>query len=221
MQDCVKYVDMTGAKTQTTILIIEDDVTMSENIALILEMEGFGVRVASDGPTGLAMIRQKKPHLILCDILMSGMDGYSVIEVVKKNPFYAKIPFLFISALNERDHVRKGMSNGADDYLTKPFSTEELLAAINARLQRLAVFDETPLMGPAGTTEEQRVRLGQVTRREKEVLLLVGKGLSSKEIAQTLFISKKTVDVHRDRLMKKLGATNAVSLASWAGTLND
>jgi len=60
-----------------------------------------------------------------------------------------------------------------------------------------------------------------VTRREKEVLLLVGKGLSSKEIAQTLFISKKTVDVHRDRLMKKLGATNAASLASWVKSLND
>jgi len=207
---------MNGAKTKTTILIIEDDVTVSENIALILEMEGFGVQVASDGPTGLAMIRRKRPHLILCDILMPEMDGYSVIESIKKNPFYAKIPFLFISALNERDHVRKGMSNGADDYLSKPFSTEELLAAINARLQRLAVFDETPRIEPASNTEERKARLDQVTRREKEVLLLVGQGLSSKEIAQTLFISKKTVDVHRDRLMKKLGATNAVSLASWA-----
>lgn len=207
---------MTGSKTKTTILIIEDDVTVSENIALILEMEGFSVRVAPDGLTGLAMIRRKRPHLILCDILMPGMDGYSVIESIKQNPFYAKIPFLFISALNERGQVRKGMSNGADDYLTKPFSTEELLAAINARLERFAVFDATSLNGPAGVTEEQRARLSQITRREREVLLLVGKGLSSKDIAHTLFISKKTVDVHRDRLMKKLGAANAVSLASWA-----
>ncbi len=207
---------MSGSKAKASLLIIEDDADLRANMALILKMEGFKVKVAKDGPAGLAMIRRVKPDLILCDILMPGLDGYSVMETVKHDPFLAKIPFLFVSALNDRGQVRNGMILGADDYLTKPFSADELLAAIKARLQRFAALYPAPVAAAKESAVEQGDRLGRLTRREREILLLVGGGLSSKEIARTLFISKKTVDVHRSRLMKKLGAANAVSLVSWA-----
>lgn len=203
-------------KAQRTLLIIEDDPLLSGNMALILEMEGFEVRVAADGPTGLEMIRKKQPDLILCDILMPGMDGFTFHEAVRNLPHLARIPFVFVSALDDRSHVRQGMLAGADDYLTKPFTAEELLATVAARLQRFETLRQQP-RARGRLTAEQTARLAQITPREREILLLVAKGITSREIAAILFISSKTVDVHRARLMSKLGAANAASLAFWAG----
>ena len=205
---------MTEPRTKNSILIIEDDSQLGSNMALILRMEGFEVRVAADGFSGLTLIRKKRPDLILCDILMPGMDGYAFHEAVHSLPHLARIPFLFVSALNEPAQVRKGMLAGADDYLTKPFSAEDLLAAVSARLQRFATLRSTPKA--RGATTEQVARLRQITRREREILLLVARGGTSREIAEGLFISTKTIEVHRARLMKKLGAANAASLAFWA-----
>jgi DNA-binding NarL/FixJ family response regulator len=205
---------MTGSKTKNSILIIEDDSQLGSNMALILRMEGFEVRVATDGFSGLTMIRKKRPDLILCDILMPGMDGYALHEAINNLPHLVRIPFLFVSALNEPAQVRKGMLAGADDYLTKPFSAEDLLAAVAARLQRFATLHPAPK--GRGATAEQAARLRQITQREREILLLVARGGTSREIAEGLFISTKTVEVHRARLMRKLGAANAASLAFWA-----
>jgi len=185
-------------------------------MACILNMEGFDVRVAADGLSGLAMIRKKQPDLILCDILMPRMDGYAFHEALRNLPHLAKIPFIYVSALNEHAQVRKGMLAGADDYLTKPFSAEELLAAVGARLNRFETIRPAS-RARVKATAEQTARLRQITPREREILLLVAKGLTSREIGDTLFISYKTVEVHRARLMKKLGAANAVSLSYWAG----
>jgi DNA-binding NarL/FixJ family response regulator len=209
---------MTEHKTKISLLIVEDDIRLSSNMALILEMEGFAVRVAADGPTGLAMIRKKEPDLILCDILMPKMDGFSFREAVISLPNLAHVPFIFVSALDGPAQIRQGMLAGADDYLTKPFSAGELLAAVTARLKR---FDTIRTVqkprGMSNASSEELARLRQITPREREILLLVAKGFTSKEIATTLFISQKTVEVHRTRLMRKLKAANAVSLAYWAG----
>jgi DNA-binding NarL/FixJ family response regulator len=205
---------MTGARGKCSILIIEDDSQLGRNMALMLKMEGFEVRVAADGFAGLTLIRKKRPDLILCDILMPGMDGYAFHDAVHSLPHLNKIPFLFVSALNEPDQVRKGMLAGADDYLTKPFTAQSLLAAVNIRLHRFATLRPTPK--GQGATAEQAARLRQITQREREILLLVAQGSTSREIAEGLFISRKTVDVHRARLMRKLGAANAASLAFWA-----
>lgn len=207
---------MTGATTKPSLLIVEDDTQLANNMALILKMEGFDVRVASDGLAGLAMLRHKRPDLILCDILMPEMDGYAFRETVQNMPLTAKIPFVFLSALTEPEEVRKGMLAGADDYLPKPCSAEDLVAAVNARLKRFNVIRQ-PHKKRARVTAEQRRRLLQVTPREREILLLVAQGATSKQIAQQLFISFKTVEVHRLHLMRKLGVANAAALSFWAG----
>ncbi len=201
---------------EKNILIIEDDDFLRANTALILSLEGYRVTMASDGATGLAMIRKKRPDVILCDILLPKMNGFEVLEAIKSDPFLARIPFLFISALNERQQIRQGMEVGADDYLGKPYSREDLLAAVAARLNRFAA------MGPIGSQDgvdamaDSAKRLHQITRREREVLILVASGFTSKEIAVTLKISYRTVEVHRYKLMKKLGVTNATGLVHWA-----
>jgi len=210
---------MSKSSGKGSILIIEDDDQLSANMALILTMEGYQVRVAGDGATGLTMMTRKKPDIILCDILLPEMDGYEVFKRIKSNPLLAKIPFLFISALNERHQIRCGMMHGADDYLGKPFSSEELLAAVTTRLEQFAAMFPAHPGKPLGAAADHEAQLARLTRREREILLLVADGLTSREIASTLYISHRTVEVHRAKLMNKLDAANAIALASWAEVL--
>jgi len=203
------------ANKQFSLLIVEDEPSLRNNMELILKLEGYNVRTVADGLSALSLIRNKRPDLILCDILMPGMDGYAFHEAVKGFTHLASIPFLFVSALNSPEQVRRGMNVGADDYLTKPFTIEELLAAISARLRRFISL-RTVTKSRGGPTEEEMRKLQSITPREREILLLVAKGKSSRRIGELLFISPRTVDVHRNRLLRKLGAANAASLAHWA-----
>lgn len=197
-----------------SILIIEDDPSICCNMELILQMEGYDVRTACDGESGIAKVHEKRPDLILCDIMMPEMDGHMLLEVLKREGIHADILFIFVTALGERADVRRGMSAGADDYLTKPFTAEELLAAVTGRLHRL----ETIRLHSAKSAfqEEYSILRQQVSAREMEVLILVGHGATSKEIAGSLGISLRTVEVHRSNLMRKLEAANAAMLARWA-----
>ena len=205
----------------TSILVIEDETSYRTSIELILQMEGYDVRTAESGLSGVAMIREKRPDLILCDIMMPGMDGHSVLEIIKGDSAIDDIPFIFVTAMGGRVDVRRGMYEGADDYLSKPFTPEELISTIVGRLQRIQVFhqhDETP------DAQEKTIILNkQTSKREREVLVLVGDGRTSREIAERLGIRINTVEVHRANLMRKLEAVNSASLAQWAaiaGTLS-
>jgi DNA-binding NarL/FixJ family response regulator len=180
----------------------------------ILQMEGFVVRTASDGVAGLALIIQNKPDLILCDIMMPGMDGHSVLEVLKGEYAFANVPFIFVTAMGERADMRRGMSAGADDYLSKPFSAEELIAAVTGRIRRHEMIHLQH--GSAAFQEEENILRTKITRREREILLMVGQGITSREIACKLGVALKTVEVHRANLMNKLDASNAATLARWA-----
>lgn len=197
-----------------SIVIIEDDPAYVSMMDVILRMEGFDVCSASDGRSGLAMIREKRPDLILCDIMMPDMDGHSVLNVLKGEEALADIPFIFVTAMGDRSDVRRGMSEGADDYLPKPFSADELLAAVAGRIRRHEAIHNH--RNNSVFREERNILCQKITRREREVLLMVGQGTTSKEIADCLGVSLKTVEVHRANLMKKLDAGNAASLARWA-----
>jgi len=123
-----------------TILLIEDDADMRDNTAEILELANYRVLKAENGRRGVELARQEKPDLVLCDIMMPELDGYSVLHLLGKDPATAELPFIFLSAKTERGDVRKGMELGADDYLTKPFEESELLNAIEGRLRRSELF---------------------------------------------------------------------------------
>lgn len=118
------------------ILLIEDNEAVRENTAEILELAGYEVVTASDGKKGIEELRKATPDLIICDIMMPGLDGYGVLHILMKDPNTAHIPFIFLTAKAERSDMRKGMNLGADDYLTKPFDDIELLDAVEARLSR-------------------------------------------------------------------------------------
>ncbi|MBD2439473.1 hybrid sensor histidine kinase/response regulator [Nostoc sp. FACHB-110] len=123
-----------------TILIIEDEPQVRENIQEILELSDFETLTASNGKIGLEIAQAKLPDLIICDIMMPELDGYSVLSALRQNETTVNIPLIFVTAKAERTDFRQGMDFGADDYLTKPFTPEELLNAIAGRLKKQAVI---------------------------------------------------------------------------------
>ncbi len=123
-----------------TILLIEDNKDIRENIAEILELASYRVISAPNGKVGVELAAKEIPDLILCDIMMPELDGYGVLYMLSKKPETSGIPFIFLTAKTEKTDIRKGMSMGADDYLTKPFEEMELLNAIEVRLKKSESF---------------------------------------------------------------------------------
>ncbi|MFH1194852.1 MAG: response regulator [bacterium] len=121
---------------QKKILIIEDEKQLSRNISLLLKEENFDVAIANNGQDGLELAKSYNPDLIICDIMMPQMDGYSVLAELNKDKKIKAIPFIFLTAKVESRDFRKGMELGADDYLFKPFQNDELIRAINTRLNK-------------------------------------------------------------------------------------
>lgn len=118
------------------ILVIDDNEDVRENIAELLLLADYKVIAASDGQSGAALAIEENPDLVICDIMMPILDGYGTIHLLQKNPKTKHIPFIFLSAKGEKNDLRKGMELGADDYLTKPFTSNELLNAIEGRFKR-------------------------------------------------------------------------------------
>lgn len=118
------------------ILIIEDNLDVRENLNELLTLSGYQTIIASDGKEGVQAALEGGPDLILCDIMMPELDGYGVLRILSKNPVSASIPFIFLTAKTEMSDMRKGMTLGADDYITKPFDDVELLDTIELRLHK-------------------------------------------------------------------------------------
>lgn len=121
------------------ILVIEDAHLLRNDILETLTLEGFEVIGAENGRTGLQLAREHRPDLIVCDIMMPELDGYGVLEALRKDPTLAMTPFIFMTAKTDKTDIRLGMGLGADDYLTKPFLTIDLLNTIHARLGKRAL----------------------------------------------------------------------------------
>jgi CRP-like cAMP-binding protein len=123
-------------KQKQKILVIEDNLEVRENLEEILVLSGYEVHLAEDGTVGVDAAQQIQPDLILCDVMMPKLDGFGVLNILSKRPDTAAIPFVFLTAKTERVDFRRGMNLGADDYITKPFFKDELLAVIETRLKK-------------------------------------------------------------------------------------
>src|SRR5688572_20091493 len=130
------------------ILLIEDNLEVRENTEEILTLANYEVITAANGKIGVELAQQQKPDLIICDIMMPELDGYGVLHILSKKDETARIPFIFLTAKTEKTDIRKGMTLGADDYLTKPFDDTDLLNAIEVRLRKSEmqkkVYESTP-----------------------------------------------------------------------------
>ena len=141
-----------------TILIIEDDTVLRETTAEILELENYKVVTAPNGKRGAEQARIMLPDLILCDIMMPEMDGYDLLKLLSQEEQTKRIPFIFMSAKTEMKDVRKGMDLGADDYITKPFTEEELTSAIESRIAKAAILHEEHNKNQTDTADEEELK---------------------------------------------------------------
>jgi len=182
------------AEAHKKILCIEDDRETAALIAEELVDRGYEVILAHDGGEGLAAILKVMPDLVLSDISMPVMSGFELLErLATLAPRFAKMPFVFLTALTDRDNELKGRQLGADDYVTKPIDFDVLATIIAARLAGVARTGLWP-------------KLIELNDREVEALTWVARGKTSMEIAQILGLTKRTVDFHIDNARAKLGA---------------
>jgi DNA-binding response OmpR family regulator len=188
------------------ILCIEDDRETAALIAEELADRGYDVQLAYDGREGFAAILRSMPDLVLSDISMPVMSGFELLDrLTALAPRFSNMPFVFLTALTDRENELKGRQLGADDYVTKPIDFDMLDTIISARLAGVARLDLWP----------KRVDLND---REVETLTWAARGKTSAEIARILGLSKRTVDFHIDNARTKLGAATRVEAAIKAAT---
>ena len=120
-------------KKRTFIMVVDDEQTVLKLLSRILEPEGYDVVVAADGRSALALLEKEEPGLILLDIMMPGLNGFQVLDLIRQ---HSNIPVIMLTARGEVTTLRDALSLGADDYVRKPFGREELLARIRAKLRR-------------------------------------------------------------------------------------
>jgi DNA-binding NarL/FixJ family response regulator len=183
---------------------------MRANLEEILQMEGFRPLLAAEGRAGIALAKQELPDLILCDVLMPELNGHGVLELLRQDAATARIPFVFLTAMGESSDVRAGMNLGADDYLIKPVKIDDLLATIEARLERAQQQSGFAANFSSAVPLE---KLG-LSAREAEILLWVAQGKTNFEAGMILNISAATVKKHLENIYKKLGVEgrNAATL---------
>ena len=151
------------------ILIIEDDADLLDNIVSLLNDEGYIGLPAKDGDTGIKTAEELAPDLILCDIMMDGIDGYDVLKHVSKNKITQAIPFIFITGKGGWENIRLGMQLGADDYITKPFDSDELLKSIAARLKKVELYKADSINSLEHPVNEQYLSDDYIFVRENGV----------------------------------------------------
>ncbi len=124
------------------ILVVDDAEFILESTSTLLKFEGYDVITAPDGIAGVESAFKNKPDLILCDISMPGLGGYGVLEKIRSSPETLTTSFIFLTAFTDKSNMRAGMEMGADDYLIKPFTREELLAAIEAQFKKNSFIEK-------------------------------------------------------------------------------
>ena len=195
------------------ILVIEDHPQMRRNVTTILTMEGYHALSAENGKLGLTAARLHQPDLIICDVMMPELDGFGVLAALRADERIANIPFIFLTARGEKLDQRTGMNLGADDYLSKPVEHSELMAAVEARLDRRRIQDDNAKpFAPDFSSATPLVAALGLTPREAEVLLWVAQGKSNGEIGTILGAAESTVKKHLNNMFNKLGADNRNSV---------
>ena len=207
------------------ILIAEDEENVRLSLSELLMIRGYDVIAAENGVVALEMFSDGiRPDLIISDILMPELDGLRLHEELRQRGYIDFTPFLFLTAKTELDEIRHGMNLGADDYITKPVKYNDLIRAIEVRLEKKAVIT-SHLSQLLNVTSDELVSarkaelahlLELVSDSERRVLVELPKAKISKVIAENLFLSVKTVQNHRSHMVIKFGMSGQNSLLSFA-----
>jgi DNA-binding NarL/FixJ family response regulator len=203
-----------GVRDNKRLLLIDDDPNLILLVKDYLEFRGYEVVTAENGRKALEVLDLEIPDMIICDVMMPEMDGYTLVENVRKNPRTNWIPVLFLSAKGQSQDRVKGLNTGADVYMVKPFEPEELVAQVEASLR----FRPNP---PSATGGDAGPKIHvpfdvELTPTELKVVQFVARGMANKEIAEQLKVSQRTIESHVSNMLGKTGLHNRTELARWA-----
>jgi DNA-binding NarL/FixJ family response regulator len=201
---------------QKRLLLIDDDPNLIMLVKDYLEFRGYEVLTAENGREGLEALEQSTPDMIICDVMMPEVDGYSFVKQVREEPKTSWIPVLFLSAKGQSQDRVKGLNTGADVYMVKPFEPEELVAQVESSLKqahRLMGQGRGPESGKATVHVPFEVEL---TPTELRVVQYVARGMANREIAEELNVSQRTIESHVSNMLGKTGLHNRTELARWA-----
>jgi class 3 adenylate cyclase len=186
------------------VLVVEDDVSIRMNLALMLKGEGYEVDSAENGRAGIEHAKRFEPDLIVSDVMMPEMDGFDMLRALRSEPRYADTPFIFLTALDDRRSMRHGMNLGADDFLNKPFTRDELIDAVNSRLKKYeSAARSLAERLVAGNDELRRWYRQSLTGAEPERPLAFAEtaGMTGKmTVATVLFADVRNFTTYSERL---------------------
>lgn len=198
------------------LLVVDDEPNLLVAVAACLRGEGYEVTTARSGREALVRLAGTMPDLIVSDIRMPGMDGYTLARHVRSSARTALVPIVFLTAKDETADRIEGFRNGVDSYLTKPFEPDELIAVIKnilARVERTHA-EIARLVGDSNERREPAVIHDEdLTEAEERIAGAVARGLSNKEIAAELEISVRTVENHISHILSKKNFSNRVEIA--------
>lgn len=203
------------------ILIVDDDITLRTALTRYLENRGYAVQDASSGVDGLEAFEQDAPDLVVSDVLMPEMDGLEFCRRLRATRSGQLVPFIFLSSRREVDDRVQGHKMGADDYLVKPFEPRELVAKIEAQLERSRrIHSEIVrlMQRPAAQPSEPPTPSNPLplTPAEEKVFWEVIQGFTNKQIGDRLFVSPRTVQTHLSNILGKLQLENRSQLIRYA-----
>jgi DNA-binding NarL/FixJ family response regulator len=199
------------------LLIVDDEPNLLRAVAACLRSEGYEVRTARSGRDALVSLAESIPDLVISDVRMPGMDGYSLVHRMRSSPRTALIPVIFLTAKDQKEDRIEGFRTGVDAYVTKPFEPDELLAVLDSIFNRIerTLTEFSRLMGKAEANRPEPVYERGLTEAEARVAEAVARGLSNKEIAAGLGISVRTVENHISHILAKKGFSNRVEIARY------
>jgi FixJ family two-component response regulator len=192
-----------------TVFVIDDDASVRDSIALMLGLAGYRTSVFADAEAFLAAWKEDWAGCVVADVRLPGLSGVQLQEELRKRG--TALPFVIITAHGDVPTARAAFRSHAVDFLEKPFDHAQLCAAIDTGF----ALEERRIQRQ-DSQRSDAAKLNRLTRREREVLEQAARGLGSKEIGMALGISPRTVEVHKTRIMEKLGVRNVVELVRFA-----
>jgi two-component system, NarL family, nitrate/nitrite response regulator NarL len=201
------------------VLIADDHPVVRKGLQICLAKQGKMkvVGEAADGDEALRKARELSPDVVLMDISMPGMNGLAVTEVLRKEAPDMKV--LILSVHSNKDYIFRVIQAGAHGYVSKEAPPEELVSAIESVYAGEPHFSEDiarAALNEFVSSGGKREPFAQLTSREREVLVLIAEGRSNKEIADRLGIGVRTIETHRERIMRRLGIHSVAGLTKYA-----
>lgn len=206
----------TGILEQKRLMLVDDDPNLIVLVKDYLEFRGYDVLTAENGRQALELLQKTIPDLIICDVMMPEMDGYTLVEHIREDPRTEWIPVLFLSAKGQSQDKVKGLTTGADVYMVKPFEPEELVAQVESSLKQASRLIKHQSPNDNNTTTIKPRRQVELTTTEIKVVKLVAQGLSNRDVADIMNVSQRTIESHVSNMLQKTGLHNRTELARWA-----